>query len=50
LGWITFDIELKDGSGFTFFIGRWRDYSQEAWKALVEKFKKIQEILTEKKG
>jgi len=48
LGWLTFDIELKDGSGFTFYIGRWRDYPQKAWQAVMEKYGEIQRILTGK--
>ena len=44
--WITMDIVLKDGSGFTIYVGELWRMSKDAQEKYLEKYKKIQEILT----
>lgn len=43
--WVTMDIILKNGKGFTIYVGELWRMSEEARKKHIEKFMKLKEIL-----
>lgn len=45
--WVTMDIKLKDGSGFTIYVGELWRMSKDAQEKHLERYRAIQRILKE---